>query len=376
MARLSAFSGKRLRQAREARGISVAALAEVTGVTVQAAHKWEKGTMPRGELLAVLAEKLQVPPAFFFEDFEELASPCFFRSRLSATRAARDGAEARLEWLDEITQQLCQHVQFPPVDLPDFKLGSPLTITEVAIEEAASNARSYFGLGEAPVANVVALLESRGVIVSRTRLGEGKLDAFSAWVHDRPFVFLNADKQAAVRSRFDAAHELGHLLLHREHVQRGFLKDKELFDLVEKQANRFASAFLLPRGGFKRDLGHISLDALLALKPRWGASVASMLYRAGVLGVVPEATTKWQWTLLARRGWKTGEPLDDVIQPEQPSLLRQAFELARSVDIYPERALALPLRDVETLCGLPAQYLDPPSVAATVTLKSKGGAPV
>lgn len=46
-----------------------------------------------------------------------------------------------------------------------------------------------------------------------------EIDAFSLWRDDRPYIFLNTSKSAE-RSRFDAAHELGHLVLHRQGTPR------------------------------------------------------------------------------------------------------------------------------------------------------------
>src|SRR3546814_6566541 len=46
------------------------------------------------------------------------------------------------------------------------------------------------------------------------------VDAFSCWRNGQPFVFLNTFKSAE-RSRFDAAHELAHLVLHRHGGPQG-----------------------------------------------------------------------------------------------------------------------------------------------------------
>ena len=51
---------------------------------------------------------------------------------------------------------------------------------------------------------------------------------------------ISDTNKTAEHSRFDAAHELGHLVLHRHGPPRGIE--------AERQANAFASAFLMPHG--------------------------------------------------------------------------------------------------------------------------------
>ena len=87
--------------------------------------------------------------------------------------------------------------------------------------------------------NMVRLLEMHGAIVVRLELADQGIDAFSWLGPDRPVVILDTGKDDRARSRFDAAHELGHLVMHRERARAA---DRDL----EKQAHRFASAFLLP----------------------------------------------------------------------------------------------------------------------------------
>jgi Zn-dependent peptidase ImmA (M78 family) len=89
-------------------------------------------------------------------------------------------------------------------------------------------------------------LEKNGAIVARYCLEAEKYDAFSVFNRSdqTPYIILSADLGLAARSRFDASHELAHIVLHRN-VQRE--RTTRTFDhsLIEHQAHRFASAFLL-----------------------------------------------------------------------------------------------------------------------------------
>ncbi|WP_397351632.1 ImmA/IrrE family metallo-endopeptidase [Paenibacillus larvae] len=72
-----------------------------------------------------------------------------------------------------------------------------------------------------------------GIIVSlRAPSSSYKIDACSIWEPDeRPYVLLSNDKTSS-RSRFDIAHELGHLILHSKLKKSEFNKKEKL------QANR------------------------------------------------------------------------------------------------------------------------------------------
>ena len=107
--------------------------------------------------------------------------------------------------------------------------------------------------------------------------------------------------KAGERGRMDAAHELGHLLLHRD----GRVCGQE----AEAEANAFASAFLLPKDTISRELPRTpDLHRLLALKPRWGVSVAALVRRGFGLGIYSEWQYKSAFIELSRRGWRSGEP--------------------------------------------------------------------
>ena len=84
-------------------------------------------------------------------------------------------------------------------------------------------------------------------------------------------MFLNMQKTAE-RSRFDAAHELGHLVLHRHGGPSG----RE----AEDQANQFAAEFLMPSADVMAVIPRISkLNQIVQAKTRWGVSVQALTYR-------------------------------------------------------------------------------------------------
>ena len=264
---------RRLRLARELKGWTKQHLAESVGVVSAAAiSQYENGTSrPGPQVLAQLALTLGMPKAFF-----DVGRPiaiaesgvAHMRSLRSTTLSERRRAlgHASLAW--ELVALLENYLTLPRVDLPHAVL--PDTAVNADIEALASEARSWFAIPEGqPVPNVVRLLESRGVVVVRLPVESEHVDAFCVQLEGRPVVVLSSDKDDKARSRFDAAHELAHLVLHI-HGASG-RRD------VERDADQFASAFLIPRGDLISYMPKVSsLSQLIRLKDRWGVSVSAL----------------------------------------------------------------------------------------------------
>jgi Zn-dependent peptidase ImmA (M78 family) len=277
-------------------------------------------------------------------------------------------------WLREIVEYLRRYIKFPKKNVPDFGIseGKPSQIDAEYIDELAAEARRAWGIGDGPIPNMAALLEKNGVVVARHDLDSNKLDAFSEWNrHDEtPYVILNSEKASAVRSRYDAGHELAHLLLHRG-VTQATLNTRSMFSLMEEQANRFSGAFLLPESTFTKDLHSLSLDSLRVLKPKWRVSVGVMIKRVAHLGLVSESEERRLWINYGRRGWRRREPLDDQLAEEQPRYIRRCIELLIEKDVVPREELpfrlALPAQDIENLIGLPSGFFSPPEPEVALT---------
>lgn len=130
-------------------------------------------------------------------------------------------------------------------------------------------------------------------------------------------VFLSTQKGIASRRRFDAAHELAHLVAHRG-CEAG---DPTL----EEIADRFASAFLLPEAPFRAECPtRLSWPALRALKRRWGVSLLALVRRAHDLGIYSEATYRRAHVQWNQHGWRDmGEPDEPMM--ERPSLVQNVI---------------------------------------------------
>lgn len=365
VATTAGFIGARLTQARKARGLTAVTLADMLGVSSVTISQYEHGKQaPRPELMTALSEKLGVPPSLLVRPIKLLTQErrTKWRSNSSATKFARERAESRFEWLREIVQYFEQYLDFPSVNIPSFEL--PVDFREISndmIDKSAAGCREHWGIGNAPIRDLVLLLENNGIIVSSGKLHADNLSAFSEWLdNDYPYVYLGTDKNVCVRSRFDAAHELGHLILHKQVPKKQYGTPAD-FKLLEKQAHRFAASFLLPHESFFRDLWAPTLDAFAALKPRWKASIKCMIVHSYSHNLLSD--TQYQRMMINyNRRWKSGEPLDDELETERPRMLSRCAEtlIEQKVKCRDEILLDLPFstHDIEELVGLPIGYLN------------------
>lgn len=314
------FEPERLGQARLARGMKMVDLAAMVGVTPAAIGQYESGRIkPSAEVLGRLAVALRFPVTFF-EAGRPMGSlsddRTHFRRLRSVATAARHRQIARLALLEELVARVERDVELPIVDIPALDIESG---DRTEIEAFAAVVRTHWGLGNGPLVNVIALLESKGCVVVRLVSESEGIDAYSRWSGPRPVIVLTQDKNDAARSNFDAAHEMGHLVMHHD-PQPGSR-------LAEEQAQMFAAAFLMPAGAIRPELPtRFDLPTFVALKHRWRVSIQALLYRARILGTVSDAAYKRAMMKISMRGWRTGEP-NSISDAEEPYVLAAAIAL-------------------------------------------------
>jgi Zn-dependent peptidase ImmA (M78 family)/transcriptional regulator with XRE-family HTH domain len=314
------FDCERLTLARRLRGLRKNQLADAVGTTPKAIGRYEAGVQRPDELtLKRLAIALGVPAEFFQAGRSPVSMDgAHFRSLRSTSQIERDQALAYGRIATDVVAALEDLVDLPEVDLPEYPV-SPDEIAGPGPIEAARLTRKALLAQPGPVPHVVRLLEQHGVIVLVLPQAAERVDAFSVGVHPRPMVFFNPAKGDYWRNRFDAAHELGHLVMHAD-AEPG---EK----VVEDQAHRFAAEFLMPEQDIAAALpGTPDWDRLAHLKTAWGVSMAALLYRARTLGIMKETAYRNAMSAMSSRGWRRHEP--GPAKPlEQPTMLTRAIEI-------------------------------------------------
>jgi Zn-dependent peptidase ImmA (M78 family)/transcriptional regulator with XRE-family HTH domain len=354
------FVGERLTEARQARGLTAVSLAEILGVTPQSISQYEKNKQsPSPEIMQIISERLHFPRERFLLALPSRDdAPVFWRSNVTAVKHARERAEIRLAWIKEILDYQSKFFDFPSLNLPKVDVPDDFRKIDTRfLDKLALLVRDHWDIGAGPMPDLLLEMENNGIVVSRINVDAEKLDAFSQWSLESnvPFVVLGREKASAVRQRFDAAHELLHLLAHRN-VDKKRINSAQDFKILEDQAHYFASSLLLPEKQFVDELYGCSLDSFLALKERWRVSIGAMIMRSKSLGLISASETQRLWINHTRRGWRQAEPLDNKLEKERPRLLRRSMEslLAERVQSAAQivSSLSLPAEDIEELCDL------------------------
>lgn len=333
------FNPERLTLARQRRGLKKLTLARHVGITPRTITDYELGrTEPVANILEKLASALDFPASFFFQPLQHTMprDSASFRSlsRMTAMQAAAALAVGTMgialnDWIEE-------RFDLPQSDLPDLQPGI------IDPEGAAALVRARWGLGESPISNMLHLLEAHGVRVFSLADECREVDAFSSWVNNTPYVCL-ATYKTAERAIFDGAHELGHLVLHRDHAAPRGRKE-------ESEADTFASCFLMPAADV--DASHPrnpTLDDIIRYKHRWRVSAAALSYRVHKLGITSDWHYREMCIELAHLG-RNYEP--EPIERERSQILSKVFttmrqegvgkkDIGEALSIYPEDLDAL-----------------------------------
>lgn len=329
------FSPERLRLARERRRLFAQELAGRIGVTPRSVHSWERGKAePRDAQVQKLVEHLDFPKSFFYGDAPPRLDGAAFRSLLRTTARDREQARAagaQAVWLDA---WIDARFERPAPDLPDLSGFSPL--------DAAQAVRTAWGLGNSPLPNLVHLLEAHGVRVYALVHTGADIDALSAWHGAVPFVFFNT-ATSTERSRMNAAHELGHLVMHAH-------SDVDRTKVDETEAREFASTLLMPEQAFIASAPRQpSLAAILASKRAWGVSAMAYVYRMHRLGLL----RPWHYQRLCieiRSTYARTEP-EPRLRAELSQVMAVVFNGsdANSSRLAASRDLSLPLADLDAI---------------------------
>jgi len=315
------FYAHKLKLARNFHGLSLEDVGQQVAASRQYIQQLESGAKPPSTgMVSALADTFGLEENFFYIPDLSLPSEeeCHFRSRQAKTVTLKHQALSQAVLLEKLVEELDEMLDFPVINIPSYPVDG---LSQV--ENIAEKVRVAWNLGTSgPITNMVRAAENAGVLVSHFEGISEKIDAFSKHGH-RPIVIRNPLKESVCRMRFDIAHECGHLVMH----QGQLTGDKQ----TETEANRFASAFLLPRAAFisefPRGTRRFNWSALYEMKLRWKVSVAAIIRRAFDLCIIDAAAYRRANIHLSKTGQAKKEPYDDsdLIPQEEPELLDNAI---------------------------------------------------
>ncbi len=345
------YCGDRLRLARLLNAKTLVEVAEQVGESKQKIHKLENKQACFDRKLALsLASALGVSVDFFeptmFGHQPIVTNEIHFRATKSRTKQSdKDHDAAKVIILDEMLSYIENELDFPCYDIPNIA-----THSDREIEEVAMTCRAHWGLGDAPISNMIRVLENAGVVVLNSNSLCQAIDGASV-DNNRPKVLRNTPLYG-YRSSFTDAHELGHLVMHKGIVTG----DRE----TERQANRFASAFLLPARAFYHSFPksyRINWTRIEQLKQYWGVSKSALFYRAKQVGVIDDKQYLTAIKTLNNKGERQKERGDEKIVPECPELFPDALRYLANTRHWDsrwwEKELGISAELLETIIGSP-----------------------
>lgn len=300
-------------------------------ISPRAISGWESDEYPPDDELKIrrLADLLGFPTSFFAMDDSNKtpAGAVSFRALTSKTAGQRDAVLAMCDLATDLTAWVDERFGLPLPNIPDLRGESP--------DIAASLLRQEWGLGVKPIKNMVHLLEAKGVRIFSLADNCREVDACSFWSGPTPFALVNTEVSCE-RLRFDLAHELAHLTLHKHAGPSG--------RTAENEANAFASEFLMPIESIHEHLpNRTSLSDLIRKKKIWNVSVSALAYRLHKLGYISDWHFKSLNIEMRRRGYKAAEPEGSPMEQSK------VFELI----LGRLREIGMPLNFVANQTNLP-----------------------
>lgn len=328
-------NGERVRQGREARALTQSALADAIGVDQTMIAHIERGNkQPTWELLRAIAAELGFPPTFF----QQTSGPdlpqgtLLFRAKAGIGKRRIAQAHAHAELAFEIIHKLSKRAKLIPVKIP--YCSDPI--------EGAKLIRKQANLPPGPISSLLRVVERLGVLIVPLP-PSNDCDAFAAMAgadRDVPLIGISTGRSPD-RLRMNVAHELGHIVLHRN-AGGGT-------PLLEREAYQFAAELLMPATDIEADFAaeKLNLFRLAELKKKWQVSMQAVARHARELQVINDRQYLYIMQQISARGWRLVEPDFGQLVPERPRALRKVIEvvfgesataetIANELDLSPE----------------------------------------
>ena len=247
--------GRRLREARENCGLSQQVVADAIDIPRTAVTQLEAGNRAVSTLeLAQLAQLYKRPVADFFDE-----QPLDENDLLVALHRLAPGLNSHSDIKEQVERclSLCREGcslerllgRSSRSGPPAYTLSAPRTAGEAVRqgEQVAFQERKRLGLGYTPIADMGELISDQGIWSAGVNLPDEMSGLFLRHTSIGMAILVNFSHVRG-RKRFSYAHEYGHALLDRDRTATISTRDNSS-EMVEKRANAFAAALLMPSEG-------------------------------------------------------------------------------------------------------------------------------
>ncbi len=263
-----------LRRIRHEHGLTQEEAAKAAGLSRAGYRKIESdAAQPRSQTLLRLAGVFKVP-------LRELVTP------VPVLEHVRFRSTGRLRTRSEILTQVgiwLRNFNELERSLKSRKGGELPSLSRAQPKGAAEKARKVFGIRpDETIRDICGLLESRGIkVLALSKASDGFFGLAVAGQDGGPAVVVNAWERISVERRiFTAAHELAHIMLHPGGFDVALQAEEKR---EEKEANIFASHFLMPHSMFDKEweetAGLPFVRRVLKVKRMFRVSYKTVLYR-------------------------------------------------------------------------------------------------
>lgn len=322
------FNKEMLILAREFRGYTQKELVEkLQGVSQGHLSKLELGIHKISEsVLEQIAKVLEFPVAFFYQDKQHYGLPLSINGNFRKKQSLSKKSHLQIKGLiniilhnveDMLSQCNSFHTNLLDLDInyqnSNKNQDNPKKISDPdkkLIKDIVISTKNHLKIdSNSPIDNLVKSLEVNSILVIDVDFGSDLVDGFSYWINNIPVIFVSRSITGD-RQRFTIAHELAHLVLHKNYFN----------GQMEAEADYFASEFLMPESSIKQDLSYVTLEKLAMLKSKWKVSMASLLFRAKELTEMTEYLYRGLFINMSKCGYRKAEPI--LIHYENPEIIK------------------------------------------------------
>lgn len=303
-----AFNPDMLKIARESRKLTQKELADKLIISQVLISKIEAGIYNVSEdILSSLSKILDYPTTFFENDCYALDMGIrLHRKRSTLTKKEESYIDSIASINNICISKILNFVDID-INIPEILVDDYKTPEDIAID-----IRYLWDIPKGCIKNLTAILEKAGIFISEVDENPRKFDAVSFYNKKYGFGVIIINKnQPADRYRFTLAHELGHLIMHRNTISA----------TKEQEANRFAANLLMPAEEIADDLKNLQFWNLPTLKQIWRVSMAALIVRAHDLALIDDKKYTSLNVRLSQMRYRQNEPTMNI-EKEEPSLFK------------------------------------------------------
>lgn len=333
----------KIQLARNLRGLSQGELSTLLGHNTQIiiSNLETEKTQFTHEHVKQLANALELPTSFFYKtkNFTRL-SKFYYRKRNAFPASELVPLESKIEVIRSLYTELLTSVEFETQRLPAIRVTSKSTPAEIA-----STFRLFLNLGDDPLDNLITLVEKLGIAILFIDVESDKFSGMTLQTDINQSLIVVNKNMPNDHKKFTVAHELGHLIMHIP-----FSEDPKFYDgmddliTIEKEADQFAGAFLIPKHQARYQFKNLTYSKLSDHKIYWKVSKQAIIYRAKDVGAITDTKAKNLFIELSRFGERKNEKIQ--ISIDTPTLFSKILQ-------FHEKELGLSRKEIaENLAGI------------------------